>query len=124
MGRTKAGWVTVGPEPHLATCQRCGGTVAKPELPIPLGAAVKYFEYAVALHAHCRLEVTPMVLSGRCRDGFEADRGRVVHLVPNGEPWGRALCGAKPGRSSAYGFLGSGRSASCERCLQRRGVAR
>ena len=50
----KITWVTIGPEPHLAQCQRCGETIAKPPLPTPLPAAVKYMEYAIEAHRHCK----------------------------------------------------------------------
>lgn len=64
-----------------------------------------------------------MRLSGRCRSGFEGDGGRLSHAVPNGEPWGKALCGAKPGRHSAHGFLDLNAPPealpTCERCRGR-----
>lgn len=45
------------------------------------------------------------ILSGTCRTGSEGDRGKVIHQVPGDHGWGTALCGAKPGRTSAYGWL-------------------
>jgi hypothetical protein len=60
-------------------------------------------------------KVGPCALSGTCRSGNEGDRGRVVHLAREG--FGKALCGAKPGRTSAYGFLPVDRPATCKRCL-------
>lgn len=47
-------WVICGPDPYLATCQRCGAHVDKPKLPMPLSAFVKYMEYAVELHHYCK----------------------------------------------------------------------
>lgn len=46
-------WVEVGPEPYLATCQRCGGAVLKPELPVSVDGFVAYCRYAEELHAGC-----------------------------------------------------------------------
>lgn len=54
----KITWLKVGPEPHLATCERCGGTVAKPPLPTPVSALVKYVRYAEEAHRYCRPELT------------------------------------------------------------------
>jgi hypothetical protein len=47
-------WVTMGPEPHLATCGGCGETEPKPALPCPLGAVVHYMTYVLARHEFCR----------------------------------------------------------------------
>lgn len=47
-------WVTVGPTPYYATCQRCGGHVPMPVLPCPIPAFVAYSKYAEALHKDCR----------------------------------------------------------------------
>lgn len=59
-------------------------------------------------------------LSGRCADGAQRDGGRRYHLVPQDRiPWGRALCGAKPGRTSGCGFVADDRPATCARCLKR-----
>lgn len=47
-------WVTMGPDPYLATCQRCGQHIANPPLPTPLDAFVKYLRYAIAAHKLCK----------------------------------------------------------------------
>lgn len=47
-------WVTMGPEPHLATCQRCGGTIPKPPLPCPVRMAVAWMKAGVAEHRGCK----------------------------------------------------------------------
>jgi len=47
-------WVKVGPDPYLAHCERCGGTIAQPPLPCPIPAFVKYCEYATEAHRLCR----------------------------------------------------------------------
>lgn len=47
-------WVTMGPSPHFATCKRCGEHVEPPKLPMPIRAFVKYLDYALELHRHCR----------------------------------------------------------------------
>jgi len=46
-------WVTIGPEPYLATCARCGKQESKPELPTPVEAALKYFGYIIEKHRYC-----------------------------------------------------------------------
>lgn len=51
---TSQPWVVMGPEPHLATCQRCGGTVPKLDLPIDLKKFVTYVEKAAREHADCK----------------------------------------------------------------------
>lgn len=50
-------WLHVGPDPYLATCERCGKHVDKPPLPAPADAFVAYLRYAEKLHAHCKAEV-------------------------------------------------------------------
>ena len=50
-------WVIVGPEPHFASCERCGGTIPKPLLPAPVKAVVLYTQYATELHRYCREQV-------------------------------------------------------------------
>jgi hypothetical protein len=62
-------------------------------------------------------------LSGRCSSGFQADQGRLIHAVHNGA-WGKALCGAEPGRLSAYGFIETSAPVTCGRCLKREGGAK
>lgn len=47
-------WVTMGPEPHLVTCQRCGGHVPKPPLPVPMKAFLAYMTYAGESHRECK----------------------------------------------------------------------
>lgn len=42
----------------------------------------------------------PRKLAGRCANGFERDRGSVVHLLPLESAW-KAFCGKEPGRLSA-----------------------
>ena len=47
-------WVKMGPEPHLAHCERCGLTVAKPPLPVEIGALIAYSKGYEAIHADCK----------------------------------------------------------------------
>ena len=68
-------------------------------------------------------------LSGTCRTGFQGDGGRVLHYVRGEDSWGAALCGARPGRRSAYGWLTAGTAGDgtwCRKCIERnhRAVAR
>lgn len=52
--KRKAGTLFIGPDPHMATCERCGGTVPKPPFPISIPAFVKYTAYAEELHRDCK----------------------------------------------------------------------
>lgn len=47
-------WLLVGPEPHMAHCERCGGTEPKPELPTSFEAGIKYLEYLTEKHRYCQ----------------------------------------------------------------------
>ena len=61
-------------------------------------------------------------LSGRCTDGAQRDAGRRIHVVLSetgwAPAWGRALCGAKPGRHSGCGFVevDGAEAPTCPRC--------
>lgn len=70
------------------------------------------------------------MLAGRCVSDAQRDHGRLIHAVEMlSEPWyGRALCGAEPGRRS-YGWSELGEREvqrmapdglpTCPRCAQR-----
>jgi len=67
---------------------------------------------------------TPVVKTGRCANGSERDRGRVVHLVRGsrtGDCWfAKALCGTEPGRLSAgWSEAMTEAEVTCPRCLKR-----
>jgi hypothetical protein len=47
-------WVVVGPEPYLATCERCGKHEPKPEFPTTVGAFIAYFKYVMEKHRYCQ----------------------------------------------------------------------
>jgi hypothetical protein len=53
MKKAAVSWVFVGPEPHMATCRRCGKHEPKPELPTSFEAAIKYLEYITEKHRYC-----------------------------------------------------------------------
>lgn len=64
----------------------------------------------------------PRVLSGRLSSGAERGHGRLVHAVRDGDSWGVAVCGAKPGRRSGSGFVETGNPApviTCGKCRKR-----
>jgi len=65
--------------------------------------------------------VYPRMLAGRCSDGAQRDKGTKVHaLRHHDQPFGEAVCGAEPGRTSG-GWVephGSGQI-TCKRCLKR-----
>lgn len=46
-------WVTMGPEPHLATCHRCGQTIPKPPLPLSIQKFVAYMRATEGAHSEC-----------------------------------------------------------------------
>lgn len=57
-------------------------------------------------------------LVGRCADGAQRGGGTRTHLVPMGTAFGRALCGAKPGRlSSGWSAVDGPETPTCPRCL-------
>ena len=58
-----------------------------------------------------------LTLGGTCRNGAERDSGRLYHAVPEGE-W-KAVCGAKPGRTSYGWSTHVGTAATCPRCLKK-----
>ena len=56
-----------------------------------------------------------LYLTGRCANGAERDKGRIVHAVVN---W-RALCGRKPGRTSAGWTTYEQPAVTCPRCISK-----
>lgn len=67
-----------------------------------------------------------VIKSGRAWNGFERDKGKIVHLT---EPlpenvcgyWGnKALCGAEPGKRS-NGWIEVTGPANCPKCLKKKG---
>ncbi len=64
---------------------------------------------------------TAAYLSGRCANGAQRDTGRLYHAVLDTfNPWGKALCGAKPGKRSGCGFVQQPeQQITCPRCLKK-----
>ena len=66
-------------------------------------------------------ETKAAMLAGRCRSGSEPG-GTRLHVVPDWKPGGMnvAICGAKPGRTSAgwSSWPESIENANCPRCLK------
>jgi len=69
-----------------------------------------------------------LTLTGRCANGAERDRGKLYHAVPIGNinldtfhdsNWGKAMCGAEPGRRSNGWSDCKGREVTCPRCAKR-----
>lgn len=61
-------------------------------------------------------------LTGRCANGAERDGGRRTHLVAASErAWGRALCGARPGRRLSNGWdeVDGAEVPTCPKCARR-----
>ncbi len=63
----------------------------------------------------------PRRLSGRLSSGAELGKGTRWHAVDDAEMnFGKALCGAEPGRLSGVGWMDRvGAEVTCPRCLQR-----
>lgn len=65
------------------------------------------------------------IKSGRAFNGFEKDRGIIVHLVeplpPNctGDWFTKALCGAEPGRRG-NGWQEVDSVVTCDKCIRKR----
>jgi len=69
----------------------------------------------------------PATLAGRCANGYERDRGAVVHAVPCSEreqqfginAYARALCGKTHGARSAGWSSRPGAALTCPTCARR-----
>ena len=62
-------------------------------------------------------EYKKLMLTGRCVNGRESDRGTVVHAVVGGS-YGTALCGKKPGpRSNGFSIYEED-EVTCHKCLK------
>ncbi len=49
----KAYWLTMGPEPWLATCGGCGQHIQKPPMPLPFESFNKLLKAYVDVHSVC-----------------------------------------------------------------------
>lgn len=56
-GGASAPWVTLGPEPYLAHCDRCGRAEPKPELPLSMDAFAAYLTFVTVKHQECLVAV-------------------------------------------------------------------
>jgi hypothetical protein len=54
MKRRGVYWVTLGPSPWFATCQRCGKHEMGPKLPISITGFGLFTKYLMELHRGCR----------------------------------------------------------------------
>lgn len=63
----------------------------------------------------------PRIKTGRCRNGYQRDRGKYSHAVPEGRDWEKALCGVEPGRlTSGWAEpLDPDFPVTCPKCLKR-----
>jgi hypothetical protein len=62
--------------------------------------------------------LTPKILTGQCRTGSERG-GRLAHAVPGMSEWGKALCGAQPGRRSNGWSDYPAKAVTCPKCLEK-----
>ena len=70
--------------------------------------------------------VMPAKLAGRCANGLERGQGRKVHAVPASfaaTGFGKALCGAQPGRRSVGWTALPAADVTCPLCKRRAGGA-
>ncbi len=51
--KPRTDWVVLGPEPHLATCQRCGTVVPMPQLPLEISRFVRLIRSIERKHRDC-----------------------------------------------------------------------
>lgn len=75
------------------------------------------------------LQIITARKAGRCANGNEAGQGSKVHALTvtpndNGELWGRAICGTRPGRRSVGWTNAQGAAVTCDRCKSKPGQAR
>ena len=52
-------WLKVGPDPALATCERCGGTEPAPPLPCPRDYAIAWMKVSIRRHRECEAWSVP-----------------------------------------------------------------
>lgn len=89
-------WVHVGPDQVLATCARCGGEVARPPLPMEMGAFSDYLRDALAEHASCQE-------AGDGEDEAPVRRSQPAPAEGADEEAGRASPAASDGAAVAAG---------------------
>ena len=82
-------WVVMGPRPHFASCQRCGGTVAPPVLPMEMGELARFLADAVAAHAECLPPEAPQRIQRKREKGWRmpANARYVGRPGPFGNPY-------------------------------------
>lgn len=56
-----------------------------------------------------------VIKSGKLANGAERDKGKIVHLAKH-LGFEKALCGAKPGKRSAMGFIQTEMELNCSKC--------
>jgi hypothetical protein len=70
-------------------------------------------------------QYVPAIKIGRCFNGYERDKGIIVHWVtplPKGDfgDWfNKALCGTEPGRRG-NGWAKSNNEVTCKKCLHKK----
>ena len=47
-------WLIVGPEPYLATCERCGLHVLMPPMRMTITTLIGFLERSIAQHSACK----------------------------------------------------------------------
>jgi hypothetical protein len=78
-------------------------------------------ELAATMREAVTVPLLPLRMTGRCASGAEPDGGAIFHAVPEAERyrWGKALCGAKPGRRGNGWDQYPGGAVTCPRCLKK-----
>lgn len=65
-------------------------------------------------------KVYKAIRSGTARNGFERDRGKIVHLVTKNDypSWERAICGIDP-KGNGWYYPEQTVNITCEKCLKK-----
>lgn len=113
------GWVPTYNNPDNSGCDPC----AEPWLfKEEIREAVMIDERTVYIIT--KEDYVTAIKSGRAFNGFEKDKGTIIHIVVSQSPhssgyWGgKSLCGTEPG-IRGNGWHGVEKDASCEKCLKK-----
>ena len=68
------------------------------------------------------MTISTVYKGGRCWNGAHRDAGTIIHIIegekPNGDWFGKALCGSEPGRR-AYGWVLTDKPVNCRKCIHK-----
>lgn len=58
---TRERGLLVGPEPYLATCERCGARLPMPDMPMKMSGFIRLLKSALNEHAVCPIRQFPAI---------------------------------------------------------------